>query len=460
LPVQANSLLLRAQSSGSRLATPDAPIPRIVHEALTTAGESIGTVGPPSLRTPFGRDFSHVRIHTGPRAAEAAAALGARAFTADSDVVFGEGQYKPATVAGATLLTHELVHVVQQGTPRQDPDSRLTLTSPDDPSEQAAEDGEFDGISHLGRHAVQRAPDTPGASAAEAKVAAVTVKVRGLLSKGMTKWSISSENVKDALAELKPLNDSEMTATLAQLERDGLVDRIFASVGATESKAEAPLIERIRRFRPARNLLLNIPSIPICEKPEKGDWEMARAFDDLDALVKDVETVAKDFKLRKLGILAHGDVGGVIHIGTTEINVANLDASRAKISTLAGFLTPDADVYVYGCVSAVGRAGSALLKELSSMLPGRRIIGFNVLTSTPMAGHFAAAEMCIWPDIQATDMKSDLFKDINKSRVPATESAAAAKIAKDGVIIKWPADERKERDDGTKESESHWFKKK
>lgn len=457
--MQASSLLLSAKGAVARsdVAAPRTPIQEIVHEALATTGQSIGT----ATQAPPGRDFSQVRIHTGPRAADAASALGARAFTVGSDIVFGEAQYRPDTVAGGALLRHELVHVVQQGAPSpgQGPSSRLTQTAPDDASERAAQEGAFEALSGSAREVLQRAPDVPGASATSAKVAAVTEKVRDLLSKGMTKWSISAGNVKDTLAELKPLNDGELTATLAQLEKEGLVERIFANVGAAESKAEASLIERIRRFRPARNLLLNIPSIPICEKPEKGDWEMARAFADLDGLVKDVEMVAKDFKLRKLGILAHGDVGGVIHIGTTEVNVANLDANRAKISEIAGFLTPDADVYVYGCVSAVGRAGSALLKELSLMLPGRRVIGFNVLTSTPTAGHKAAAEMCIWPDIQATDMKSDLLKDISKTRVPATDTAAAAKIAKDGQIIKWPVDERKEHDDGTKESEHHWFKK-
>src|SRR5262249_47420985 len=59
----------------------------------------------------FGYDFSRVRVHTDDRAAEAAHAVRALAFTVGSDVVFGAGQYAPETEAGRRLLAHELTHV-------------------------------------------------------------------------------------------------------------------------------------------------------------------------------------------------------------------------------------------------------------------------------------------------------------------------------------------------------------
>jgi hypothetical protein len=61
------------------------------------------------------QDFSQVRVHADGRAADAARALNARAFTLGSHVVFGAGQLAPETLAGARLLAHELTHVVQQG---------------------------------------------------------------------------------------------------------------------------------------------------------------------------------------------------------------------------------------------------------------------------------------------------------------------------------------------------------
>jgi hypothetical protein len=63
----------------------------------------------------LGHDLSAVRVHAGPEAARAAAAVGARAFTVGPDIVFGSGQPAPSSDAGRRLLAHELTHVVQQG---------------------------------------------------------------------------------------------------------------------------------------------------------------------------------------------------------------------------------------------------------------------------------------------------------------------------------------------------------
>ncbi|MEA2569388.1 MAG: hypothetical protein QOI24_1389 [Acidobacteriota bacterium] len=62
----------------------------------------------------FGVDFSQVRIHANDEAAASARAFGARAYTAGSHVVFGNGEYAPHTATGERLLAHELTHVAQQ----------------------------------------------------------------------------------------------------------------------------------------------------------------------------------------------------------------------------------------------------------------------------------------------------------------------------------------------------------
>lgn len=62
----------------------------------------------------FRQDFSGVRVHADARAAEAARAVDARAFTVGKDVVFGDGEYAPARKIGQKLLAHELTHVIQQ----------------------------------------------------------------------------------------------------------------------------------------------------------------------------------------------------------------------------------------------------------------------------------------------------------------------------------------------------------
>jgi len=59
-------------------------------------------------------DFGGVRIHADSRAAESARAMNALAYTVGRDVVFGPGQYAPATEGGRRLIAHELTHVLQQ----------------------------------------------------------------------------------------------------------------------------------------------------------------------------------------------------------------------------------------------------------------------------------------------------------------------------------------------------------
>ncbi len=77
-----------------------------------------GEALPPEVRRyfepRFGFDFSKVRIHADTDAAPGAQAIQARAYTLGRDIVFGAGEYAPATSEGRRLIAHELAHVVQQ----------------------------------------------------------------------------------------------------------------------------------------------------------------------------------------------------------------------------------------------------------------------------------------------------------------------------------------------------------
>ncbi len=89
-------------------------VPPLVHEALRSPGHPLDSATHAVMAPRFGRDFSHVRVHSDPVAAESASALNARAYTVGQDVVFGAGEWAPDTSAGRSLLAHELVHVLQQ----------------------------------------------------------------------------------------------------------------------------------------------------------------------------------------------------------------------------------------------------------------------------------------------------------------------------------------------------------
>ena len=84
----------------------------------------------------FGHDFSHVRVHTGQHAAEAADAVAARAFTVGRDIVFAADQFSPRSWDGQRLLAHELTHTLQQGHNATLP---AQVSAPADRYEQAAD---------------------------------------------------------------------------------------------------------------------------------------------------------------------------------------------------------------------------------------------------------------------------------------------------------------------------------
>jgi hypothetical protein len=62
----------------------------------------------------FRHDFSAVRVHSGPGAAETAKRWDAAAFTVGTDIVLGQGASSSTGAARRRLFAHELAHVVQQ----------------------------------------------------------------------------------------------------------------------------------------------------------------------------------------------------------------------------------------------------------------------------------------------------------------------------------------------------------
>ncbi len=116
--------------------------------AIRDGGQPLPAIEQAYFEPRFGADFSRVRVHTDARAAAAASAVNAHAFTVGHDIVFGAGQYSPRTKEGKRLLAHEMTHVVQQQSihdrnlapvrqlPVQDSSPRVEITA-DDAKQQA-----------------------------------------------------------------------------------------------------------------------------------------------------------------------------------------------------------------------------------------------------------------------------------------------------------------------------------
>ncbi|HEX3230519.1 MAG TPA: DUF4157 domain-containing protein, partial [Pyrinomonadaceae bacterium] len=143
------------------------PIPPIVPEVLSSPAHSLDPATRSFMEPRFGRDFSHVRVHTDAKASESAKAVGALAYTVGNDVVFAAGRYSPSTQDGRRLIAHELTHTLQQrGAPLQ---TALEVGRIDDPGEVEADrvaaavmgSGSVPGVNAGPAGVLRRAPDEP-----------------------------------------------------------------------------------------------------------------------------------------------------------------------------------------------------------------------------------------------------------------------------------------------------------
>ena len=111
--------------------------------AVDRAASSSGSALPAHLQRQFegslGADLSSVRVHTGSESAEAAHAVGAKAYTVGQDIHFAAGKYQPDDAFGMHLLAHEVAHTVQQSGGAQRRQNKLEVSAPQDAAEHEAD---------------------------------------------------------------------------------------------------------------------------------------------------------------------------------------------------------------------------------------------------------------------------------------------------------------------------------
>jgi hypothetical protein len=103
-----DDMLWRGTGSRSAVAPP------IVGAVLRSPGRPLDPTTRAVIEPRLRHDFGRVRVHTDGQAEASARAVEARAYTVGPHIVFGRGEYAPATGPGMRLLAHELVHVMQQ----------------------------------------------------------------------------------------------------------------------------------------------------------------------------------------------------------------------------------------------------------------------------------------------------------------------------------------------------------
>jgi len=89
-------------------------VPNSVRGVISSPGHSLEPSIQRAMEERMGDSFGDVRVHAGPKAAEACDDINARAFTVGNHVAFNHGEYDPASAEGQHIIAHELAHVRQQ----------------------------------------------------------------------------------------------------------------------------------------------------------------------------------------------------------------------------------------------------------------------------------------------------------------------------------------------------------
>lgn len=165
--------------------------PRVAERVVQSPGHALDGGMRTEMEAHMGADFGGVRVHTGPEAARAAAALSARAFAFGQHIVFGAGQYNTVHSAGRRVLAHGLAHTAQQ----------------------RAGDGPM----------VQRD---------------VVDDIEDKLSYGLFDWAVRDGEAIDSLALLAAMTDAELTAALNRLGGK-YIDRLLDNLPDSAKTGEA-----------------------------------------------------------------------------------------------------------------------------------------------------------------------------------------------------------------------------
>jgi hypothetical protein len=112
---------------------------QFIDRAAGSSGSPLPSALRERLESSLGADLSSVRIHDGRDSADAAKAVGAKAYTVGQDIHFGAGHYDPATEAGQFLLAHEVAHTVQQAGATPSRQHKLEVSTPQDGAELEAD---------------------------------------------------------------------------------------------------------------------------------------------------------------------------------------------------------------------------------------------------------------------------------------------------------------------------------
>ncbi|MEU5957961.1 DUF4157 domain-containing protein [Streptomyces sp. NPDC047525] len=147
-----------------------------MHNVIHSPGQPLPGAIRDEMSARFGHDFSRVRVHSEPRAAESAASVQARAYTVGRHIVLGNSMPDLLSDPGRKILAHELAHVVQQSATA--PSGALPVSTSSDFAEREAADTAARVIRTRVGPGVQRDP-APQVGAARASAVQEDIETAG-----------------------------------------------------------------------------------------------------------------------------------------------------------------------------------------------------------------------------------------------------------------------------------------
>lgn len=100
--------------AGDHQSLPSPQMATAAAKAVSAGGRMLAASERAYFGPVLGPRLDHVLLHTDARAAMAAQAIGARAFTVGSHIAFGPGEYAPGRIEGRGLIAHELAHAIER----------------------------------------------------------------------------------------------------------------------------------------------------------------------------------------------------------------------------------------------------------------------------------------------------------------------------------------------------------
>jgi hypothetical protein len=172
-----------------------------------------------------------------------------------------------------------------------------------------------------------------------------------------------------------------------------------------------------------------------------GEWDLSLRFDSLQNLLDQLANahVAKG-QVRKLAIVAHGDVGGHVQLHDGDLTAGTAARYAAALLALRDYLWVNARLIFYSCVAGRGQDGSALLNALSGKhLPGRHVIGFERFGVLSGMGQLPGEMRCATASLQFSGADRIPFCDPSATARPVTDATRKAEqiLSEYSIYAKW-----------------------